>query len=68
MLPTDPLSIKFKEQDNDVKETTAKIFVYTSGADALKPMQMKKMTKASGRHTNGARFRRPPEVKKSDDL
>ena len=71
VLPTGGLTIKFKEQDGDVKDTTAKIFVYTSGADAPKPMQIKKNDKGLWKATEWSSFQgncRPPETKKSDDL
>jgi hypothetical protein len=71
VLPSGPLTIKFKEQDGDVKEAFAKIFVYTSGADAPKPMQLKKNDKGIWKAHEWSSFQgncRPPEVKKVDDL
>jgi len=70
-LPAFPLTLKFKEQPGDVKETDAKVFVYTTGADSPKPMRLKKNDKGLWKAAEWSSFQgncRPPVVKQSDDL
>lgn len=71
-LPAFPLEIKFKDQPADIKETEAKVFIVTSGADAPKPLQLRKNDKGIWKANEWSSFQgncRPPgEQKKIDTL
>ncbi len=70
-LPAFPLILKFREQEGDLEEREARVFVYTTGADSPKPMRLKKNDKGIWKACEWSSFQgncRPPEVSAADDL
>lgn len=70
-LPAFPLSILFGEQRGDILETTARVFILTTGADSPKPIRLKKNDKGFWKACEWSSFQgncRAPETKQIDDL
>ena len=70
-LPAFPLTLKFKVQPGDLKESEGKIFVHTTGADSPKPMRLRRNDKGLWKAVEWSSFQgncRPPVVAENDDL
>lgn len=71
-LPAFPLQLTFQDRPETIKDTEAKVFIVTSGADTPKPLQLRKNDKGIWKANEWSSFqgncRQPGEQKKIDSL
>lgn len=66
-----PLVIKIKQQSNDVNDSAARLFIYSTGADTPRPLRLKKNDKGLWKASEWSSLElgvRPPKKVVNDDI